>query len=81
MRVLAHAQQIQRPALAQVDRVFERGLEAAADVDDELGVADRLDVARRELDVVRLDTRRREIDDVVDRVESPATRSVAHARG
>ena len=48
-----------------VDRVLERGLEPAADVDDELGVANRLDVARRELDVVGLGAGRREVDDLV----------------
>ena len=36
------------------DGVLDRRLEAAAEVDDEVGVPDRLDVAGRELDVVRL---------------------------
>ena len=58
-------------ALEQVDRrvvalggVFERGLEALAQVEDEVGVADALDVAHRELDIVRLGSRRGEVRDL-----------------
>ena len=74
MRILAVAEQSPATWPRAVDRVLERGLEAATDVDDELGVANRLDVARRELDVVRLDTGRREVDDVVDCVGCDAAR-------
>ena len=58
-----------RPARG-VDRVLERGLEAATDVHHELRAADRVDVARRELEVVRLGARRSQIDDVVSPVGS-----------
>ena len=81
VRILALAEQIEGPARARVDRVLERGLEAATDVHHELRAADRVDVARRELEVVRLGTRRSQIDDVVSPVGSHPTRSVAHASG
>ena len=40
--ILVGPEQVERLAVPPVDRVLERGLEAAADVDDQLGVADRL---------------------------------------
>ena len=79
VRILVGTEQIERLAVPPVDRVFERRLETAADVDDERGVADGLHVARRDLDVVRLGAGRREVDDLSE--PSPATRSAAHARG
>ncbi len=65
VRILSWPEKVERAAVSRLDRILERGLEAAADVDDEFGVADRLDVARRQLDVVGLDTGRREVDDLV----------------
>ena len=65
VRILSGPEKVERAAVSRLDRILERGLEAAADVDDEFGVANRLDVARRQLDVVGLDTGRREVDDLV----------------
>ena len=56
-------EEVERPAVRAVDGSLERRLEAAAEVEDEVGGADALDVARRELDVVRLGAGRREVRD------------------
>ena len=45
---------VERGAVTLLERLLERRLEAAADVDDERCVADSLDVARGELEVVGL---------------------------
>ena len=79
VRILALVDQIERPALTRVDRILERGLKATADVDDQFGLADRLDVAGRKLDVVGLDSRPSQVDDLA--LDSLATCSTAHARG
>jgi len=47
------------------DRVLDGGLESAGEIHDDVGVADLLHVARRELDVVRLRTCRRHVDDAI----------------
>ena len=51
---------VERGAVTLLERLLERRLEAAADVDDEPCVADSLDVARGELEVVGLRTGRRQ---------------------
>ena len=43
------------------DRVLDGGLESAGEIHDDVGIADLLHVARRELDVVRLDTGRSQV--------------------
>ena len=47
----------------RVDRVLERRLESRAEVEDEVGVRDRADVAAGELEVVRLDAGRSQVRD------------------
>ena len=79
MRIARRLEEIERRPVASRDRILDRRLEASAQVDDELGVADRLDVARRELDVVWLGARRREVHDLA--TSAPATRSAAQASG
>ena len=54
---------VERGPLAPVDRMLDRGLEAASDVDDGPGVEQEIDVARRELEVVWLDARRSQVLD------------------
>ena len=48
----------------RVDRVLEGGLEALAEVEDEVGVGDRRHVATGELEVVRLDAGRGQVPHV-----------------
>jgi hypothetical protein len=66
VRILACVEHVERATVAPLHGVLEGGLEAAADVDDEVGAPNRLDVARGELHVVRLDARWREVHHLVD---------------
>ena len=57
-------QHVDRRAVASARRLLEGGLEPAARVEDEVGRANPLDVARRELDVVGLGAGRCQIHDL-----------------
>ena len=53
---------VERSPVTALDGVLDGGLEAAARVDDELRVAQPLDVAGTQLEVVRLGAGRRQVD-------------------
>jgi hypothetical protein len=57
-------EEIDRVGLRALERVLQCGLEARADVEDDVSGADAFDVPRGQLDVVRLGSRRREVHHV-----------------
>jgi hypothetical protein len=82
---LLTGEEIERRAGATFDRLLERRLESVSEVEDEVSVADGLDIAGRELEVVRLRTGRRQIDDpsagARDALSSPGERVEARHDG
>ena len=64
VRIDLPVEDVERRSVALLDRFLDRGLEASSDVHDQLGIANRLDVARRELDIVGLCAGRCEVDDL-----------------
>ena len=64
MRVSLAAEHVDRGTVSLGDGILDRGLEPARRVDHEARIPDRLDVARRELDIVRLGPGWREVHDL-----------------
>ena len=60
--------------MRSLDRLFDGRLEAVREIQDDAGGLDAFDVARRELDVVRLGARRREVVDLERRAAGPLRR-------
>jgi hypothetical protein len=59
--VVRPLQRVENGSLGFADRVLDAGLEAAAQIDHEVGRRDRRHLGRRELEVVGLDAGRREV--------------------
>ena len=61
-------------SVRSLDRLFDGRLEAVREIQDDAGGLDAFDVARRELDVVRLGARGREVVDLERRAAGPLRR-------
>jgi hypothetical protein len=68
---LEPGQYIDCVALRPCDRILERGLEATAEIENDVGGPNPLGRARSQLEIVRLDARRCEVLDVDGRAADP----------